>query len=333
MNNSENFVFNVTNRMSGKLSDEQLRELKQSIYIALYDFDIREKETDLACTEEGANNQLIQQRYYNALKAEGKSPETIARYKLFVSMLLDHSVKPYHEITTDDMRYWLYKYQETRHVSNTTLDGMRRIYSAFFTWLTDEDYIQKNPMRRIAKIKHDTVPEQVFSDTELERLKNACRSSRDRALMELLEASAIRVSEAAKIDLSDIDWETKSIVVHGKGNKVRTVYFNDKAQLYLKLYIASRTDHNPALFTSSQDKTKRTNRRMIEQMVSRVAKRAGVKNAHPHRFRVTKITSLLNRGMPLQDVQELAGHSNINMTRHYYRSSTERVRFEYLKAS
>ena len=196
-----------------------------------------------------------------------------------------------------------------------------------------EDYIYKSPARRVARIKKDTKKERELYESEIEMLAQCCRSIRDRALLEFMYATAARVSEVAGVDISDVDFEKQSVLLHGKGGKDRISYFTDKAALFLRKYLATRTDSNPALFVSRKNPDNRVTKNSIEQMIRVLGKQAGVDGSHPHRFRVTRITVLVNRGMPLQDVQELAGHSDINTTRMYYRSNKERVRYEYLKVA
>jgi site-specific recombinase XerD len=245
-------------------------------------------------------------------------------------MLLDFfHAKTVKEITTNDLRYYLALYQQQRHVSNTTLDGMRRIFSAFFNWLEQEDYIYKSPARRVARIKKDTKKERELYESEIELLAQACTNIRDRALLEFMYATAARVSEVAAVDISDIDFEHREVLLHGKGGKDRTAYFTDKAALFLRQYLRTRQDDNGALFVSLKNPTVRVTKDSIEQMVRQLGRRSGLTGIHPHRFRVTRITVLVNRGMPLQDVQVLAGHVSINTTQMYYRANHEKVRFEY----
>jgi site-specific recombinase XerD len=279
-------------------------------------------------------NETVLKQYLGALLIEGKSKKTVERYRLAVVMLLDFfSGKNVKEITTNDLRFYLAMYQQTRKVSGTTLDGMRRVFSAFFNWLEQENYIYKSPVRRVARIKKDTKKERELYESEMERLAQACTNIRDRALIEFMYATAARVSEIAAINISDVDFEHREVLLHGKGGKDRTAYFTDKAALFLKQYIDERNDDNVALFVSLKNKKNRVTKDSIEQMVRGLGQKSGVNSMHPHRFRVTRITVLVNRGMPLQDVQVLAGHASINTTQMYYRANGEKVRFEYNKVA
>jgi site-specific recombinase XerD len=265
---------------------------------------------------------------------EGKSKKTIERYKLAIDMLLEFfNEKNVKEITTNDLRYYLALYQQQRKVSGTTLDGMRRVFSAFFNWLEQEDYIYKSPARRVARIKKDTKKERELYESEIEMLAQACTTIRDRALIEFMYATAARVSEVAGINREEVDFEKRSVLLHGKGGKDRIAYFTDKAALFLRQYLEQREDDNEALFVSLKNHNTRVTKESIEQMVRILGNRSGVTGIHPHRFRVTRITVLVNRGMPLQDVQVIAGHASINTTQMYYRANGEKVRFEYNKVA
>lgn len=334
MDIKEDIITDVIQRMQDCLDDGQSAKLKNVLHIVLHDVVLSESRYDIAESNGYMeSNARIMQQYFGTLMIEGKSPRTIERYRLAMRMLLDFFGKSIKEITTNDLRYYLAWYKETRHVSGTTLDGMRRVFTACFNWLEQEDYIYKSPARRIARIKKDTKQERELYESELEMLAQSCTCIRDRALLEFMYATAARVSEVAGANISDVDFEKQSVLLHGKGGKDRITYFTDKALMFLRKYLETRHDNNPALFVSLKNQNKRVTKDSIEQMIRTLGAKAGVEGSHPHRFRVTRITVLVNRGMPLQDVQEMAGHSDINTTRMYYRSNKERVRYEYLKVS
>lgn len=334
MDVKESIITTVIGRMQMVLDGDQCAELKDVLHIVLHDVQIVEVKYEVAKSDGYMeSNARIMQQYFGTLMIEGKSQRTIERYRLAMRMLLDFFNKSIKEITTNDLRYYLAWYKETRHVSGTTLDGMRRVFTACFNWLEQEDYIYKSPARRVARIKKDTKQERELYESELEMLAQNCRSVRDRALLEFMYATAARVSEVVGANISDVNFDKQSVLLHGKGGKDRITYFTDKAALYLKKYLETRQDNNPALFVSLKNPGKRVTKDSIEQMIRALGRNAGVSGSHPHRFRVTRITVLVNRGMPLQDVQELAGHSDINTTRMYYRSNKDRVRYEYLKVS
>lgn len=332
MDKKEEVVRNILQRMEPILDEEQYKKLKSTLNIVLHPVDVNETKFEVAARD--TFNEMVLKQYFGAMIIEGKSRKTVDRYKLVIKMMLDFfENKSVKEITTNDLRYYLALYQEQRKVSGTTLDGMRRVFSAFFNWLEAEDYIYKSPARRVARIKKDTKKERELYESEIELMAEACTNIRDRALIEFMYATAARVSEVAAVNISDIDFENRSVLLHGKGGKDRISYFTDKALLFLKKYLEQRQDNNEALFVSLKNKEKRVTKDSIEQMVRKLGAKSGVAGCHPHRFRVTRITVLVNRGMPLQDVQQIAGHSDIGTTQMYYRANKEKVRFEYNKVA
>lgn len=331
MDKKNEILKQILQKMQPALDGTQYDLLKNTLDITLHPYEIVIEEADVAVYDN--YNEYVLKQYFGMLRIEGKSPNTIARYRLILLMMLDFLQKRIKEITTNDLRYYLALYQEKRNVSGTTLDGMRRVISAFFSWLELEDYILKSPARRVTRIKKDTIQEPEFRESELELLAMACNNIRDRALLEFMYSTAARVSEVAKANISDVDFPNKSIVLHGKGGKDRVTYFTDKALLFLQKYLETRNDDENALFLSLKAPVKRVTKDSIECMVKKLGVVSNVSGAHPHRFRVTRITILVNRGMPLQHVQEIAGHSDINTTRMYYRSNKEQIRHEYMKSA
>jgi len=331
MNKKDEIINQILQKMQPELKESQYDLLKNTLDITLHPYDITNMETSVIVYDD-FNTRILKQ-YLGTLRIVGKSTETIERYRLTLTMMVESLHKNIKEITTNDLRYYLAWYQEQRKVSGTTLDGMRRVISAFFSWLESEDYITKSPARRVARIKKDTTQESEFKESELELLGMACTNIRDRAILEFMYSTAARVSEVAKANISDIDFQNKSIVLHGKGGKDRVTYFTDKTLMYLQKYLETRTDNEDALFLNLKAPIRRVTKNGIEQMVNKLGAATNISGVHPHRFRITRITILVNRGMPLQHVQEIAGHSDINTTRMYYRSNNERVRFEYMKSA
>jgi site-specific recombinase XerD len=332
MDKKEMVIREIMQRMEPCLDEAQYSQLQSTLYIALHSVEITEEKAEVVVRD--TYNALVLKQYFGAMLIEGKSKKTIERYKLAIVMMLDFfSDKSIREITTNDLRYYLATYQQRRKVSGTTLDGMRRVFSAFFNWCEAEDYIYKSPARRVARIKKDTKKERELYESEIEMLAQACTNIRDRALLEFMYATAARVSEVAAVNIGDVDFEHREVLLHGKGGKDRIAYFTDKAALFLRQYLQQREDNNEALFVSLKNPKKRVTKDSIEQMVRVLGKKSGVTGIHPHRFRVTRITVLVNRGMPLQDVQVLAGHASINTTQMYYRANGEKVRFEYNKVA
>lgn len=321
---------NIIEKMEQILNQEQLQMLQNVITLTLHKYSISEESYELQKYDD--YDKFLCEQYYSALKIEGKSQQTIKRYISQIKLMLSHIQKPIREIRSEDLRFYLAKYQLEHGVSGTTLDGMRRCIAAFFSWLEYSDYIEKSPARRIKQIKNDTIPEKALDEGELEKAMLNCRSVRDKAIISFMYDTAARVSEIAKVDISDIDINRRTVRLHGKGGKDRISLFTEKSALYIREYLEQRTDQDTWLFKSKK-KSCRVTKESLETMVRKVGIRAGIDRLHPHRFRVTRITHLINRGMPLQDVQDLAGHSSINTTRGYYRNDIENIMHSYRRAS
>ena len=328
----EEMINQIMMRIQKYVSDENLENVKDEVVCCVYSYEVSQKQTYEVIEYDDYNGKLLN-LYLGSLAVEGKSPKTIQRYALVLKMLNENIQKSLRDVTTNDLRYYLACYKSQRHVSGTTLDGMRRVFTAFFNWLETEEYIVRSPARRVSRIKKDTKKERELHEDELEKLANGCRNIRDRALIEFMYATAARVSEVAAININDVDFQEKSVLLHGKGGKDRTSFFTDKASYYLREYLKTRKDDNEALFVSLKNPKNRVTKNSIEQMVRTLGKKTELAKIHPHRFRVTRITILVNRGMALQDVQEIAGHADINTTQMYYRGNREHVRAEYMKVS
>lgn len=328
----EEMINNIMMHIQKYVPEENFENVKDEVVCCVYNYEVSQKQTYDIIEYNDYNGKLLN-LYLGSLAVEGKSPKTIQRYALVLKIFNEKINKNLRDVTTNDLRYYLACYKSQRHVSGTTLDGMRRVFTAFFNWLETEEYIAKSPARRVSRIKKDTKKERELHEDELEKLVNGCTNIRDRALIEFMYATAARVSEVAGINISDIDFQEKSVLLHGKGGKDRISFFTDKAAYYLKEYLNTRKDNNDALFVSLKNHNNRVTKDSIEQMVKTLGKRVGLDKIHPHRFRVTRITILVNRGMALQDVQEIAGHSDINTTQMYYRGNREHVRSEYMKVS
>ena len=205
------------------------------------------------------------------------------------------------------------------------------MYSSFFVWLRDRDRVRRNPMVLVESIKVEKRVKRPFTDTEREQLLRSCVTIRDKAMMEFLYSTAVRVSELANLNRDDIRWSSKDLIVYGKGGKERTVYLNERTNMYLQEYLQSRTDNNPALFVGLKSPHNRLSKAGIEDMIRRTGERAGVEKAHPHRFRGTSITNAINRGMPLQEASIMAGHAKTETTMLYCNVDQESVKYHHKK--
>lgn len=255
--------------------------------------------------------------FLTAKEVEGCSPKTIRYYESTLVHLSKSLGKPYELMESDDLRQYLSNYETERGASKVTIDNIRRIMSSFFSWLENEDYIVKSPVRRIRKVKTPKVAKEVLSDEDLERLRNSCEELRDAAIVGMLSSTGMRVGELVRLDISDINLQERECIVTGKGNKQRPVYFDTRTKLYLMNYIDSRQDGNPALFVSLGTKGRRLSIDGIQARLRNLGKKAGVYRVHPHKFRRTLATRAIDKGMPIEQVQKLLGHEKIDTTMHY----------------
>ena len=255
--------------------------------------------------------------FLNAKKIEGCSERTLAYYKTTVEKLLDGIADPIRKVTTDDIREYLASYQGLNDCSKTTIDNIRRNISSFFTWLEEEDYIIKSPMRRIHKIKTTKTVKEVISDEEIEKIRDKCKNLRDLAIVDLLYSTGIRIGELVRLNVDDIDFEERECIVFGKGDKERRVYFDAKTKIHLIGYINSRSDDNPALFVTLDAPYDRLKISGVEIRLRRLGRELGINRVHPHKFRRTMATRAIDKGMPVDQVQKLLGHSQIDTTMRY----------------
>jgi site-specific recombinase XerD len=297
------------------------------LVIQLNQYEIQERCTDVTVSDYSAEGAL--KRFIATKRVEGIADSTLRRYADENMKLLRFLCKPLYEIETYDLRFYLSYRRQQGNVSNRTLDGMRRCYSSFFTWLSAEGIIGRNPCAALSQIKYRKTVKKPFSAVELERMRQACRNMRDRALVEFLYATGCRVSEVAKLDIWDVDFDLGECVVLGKGNKERTVYLSPVAAMHLKEYIGHRRHCGDALFTGRGGK--RLTKAGIEAAIKRLGEAAGVENAHPHRYRRTLATNLLDRGMNIQDVASILGHADLKTTQIYCYISQTNVQFAYKK--
>ena len=313
-----------------EMSKEMVDQVRDMLFIVLNKYEVQERCTAVTTTDTTSEDYL--KAFIITKRIEGMSEQTLTRYYDDNMKLIQTIGKPIKEMTTNDLRYYLALKRTRDHNSNVTLEGIRHCWSSFFGWLTKEEIITKNPCLKLSQIK---CPKQVklsFSAVDLDKIKRACMDNpRDLALVDFLYSTGCRVSEVSALDVADVDFEKKEIVVLGKGDKQRKVYLTDVAALHLKEYLNGRKVASKALFTSKSGK--RLSKNGIEAACKRLEKRSGVENIHPHRFRRTLITDLLNSGMAMQEVSILAGHESVETTQIYYSETTANVKSNYLKYS
>lgn len=303
----EKFVA-VINEMAEVLDAAQLKKLQE---VMLKHFVEHEVETISISNEE------FLRLFLSAKTIEGCSKRTIEYYRVTIEHLLrfiDCSVR---KVTTEQMREYLVEYQKINNCSKTTVDNIRRNISSFFSWLAEEDYILKSPMRRIHKIKTTQTVKSVISDEDIVKLRDECTNIRDIAIIDLLYSTGIRVGELVRLNIEDLNFSSRECVVLGKGDKERRVYFDAKTKIHLEEYIKSRSDDNPALFVTLDAPHSRIKISGVEIRLRSLGKRLKMERIHPHKFRRTMATRAIDKGMPVEQVQKLLGHSQIDTTMQY----------------
>ena len=324
----ERKIMEVLRRMQTALQEGQLNELKNVLNMVFAGCELAEN-TDLQVVDRSWLGDLEDFLVSKAL--EGKSPETVNRYRYELNRLLSYVNKSVSDILPGDISGYMRMYKKIRQVSNQTLKNVRTVYSSFFTWLRDRGRIRKNPMMLVEDVKVESVIRKPYSDEDREKMFRACTTLRDKAMLEFLYSTAVRVSELARLDRKDIRFGTKDIIVYGKGAKERRVYLNDRTNMYMREYLQGRTDDNPALFVGVRIPHGRMTKAGIEDAIRRIGRRAGVEKAHPHRFRRTALTNALNRGMPLQEAMLMAGHAKPETTMRYCTVDMEAVQYHHKK--
>lgn len=269
--------------------------------------------------------------FLTAKEVEGCSPKTISYYEATLQHMNTALAKPYTQVESDDLRRYLNDYEANRGSSKVTIDNIRRIMSSFFSWLEDEDYIVKSPVRRIRRVKTAQITKEVLSDEELEILRDACESKRDLAIVDLLSSTGMRIGELVRLDRKDVNLHERECLVMGKGNKQRPVYFDARAKLHLTEYLASRADKSPALFVALDSSARRITVGNIELRLRDLGRSAGINRVHPHKFRRTLATHAIDKGMPIEQVQKLLGHAKIDTTMHYAMVNQNNVKASHRK--
>lgn len=321
-----NIIQSVIGALNGRADDCIVDLVHDVLAIQLNKYELTERCTEVAVRDDTAEG--ILGKYIATKRIEGKAETTLRRYREQNLALITYLGKPLDKITTDDIRFYLSVKRQRDKVSNRTLDGMRRCYASFFKWLNADGIISRNPCATLAQIKSRKVVKKPYSAAEMERIRKACRNARNLALVDFLYCTGCRVSEVAGLDISDVDFERMECVVLGKGNKERKVYLTEVAAMHLQEYINSRQDSCEALFAG---RGKRLGKNGIEAIVKNLGRMAGVENTHPHRYRRTLATNLLDRGMNIQDVAAILGHADLKTTQIYCYISQANVKAAYCK--
>lgn len=322
----QKLIHTVVTDMLSYLNNAQVEKLKEVLLHTLWDYDIspsygktKEQEQDLLAL------------FLAAKRIEGCSEKSLRYYQATTQAMLDGIGKPIKEIVTEDIRQYLTNYQRERHSSRVTIDNIRRILSSFFSWLEDEDYILKSPVRRIHKVKTASNIKETYSDETLELMRDSCSEMRDLAMIDLLASTGMRVGEMVLLNRDDVDCAERECVVFGKGDKERMVYFDARTKLHLQAYLESRNDDNPALIVSLKAPFNRLSIGGVETRLRELGRQLGVHKVHPHKFRRTLATMAIDKGMPIEQLQQLLGHKRIDTTLQYAMVKQSNVKLAHRK--
>ena len=318
----EDKVVQILNEMAEFLSVSQMKKL-QEVMIRVF--------SEKSLERQKISNEEYLKMFLDAKSIEGCSERTIQYYRVTIEKMLNKQTNPVRKITTEDMRSYLSDYQKINDCSKVTVDNVRRNISSFFSWLEEENYILKSPMRRIHKIKTNQQVKEVISDEDIEKLRDHCSCVRDLAMIDLLYSTGIRVGELVNLNVTDVDFESRECIVFGKGGKERRVYFDAKAKLHLQNYIRCRRDQNPALFVTLDAPYDRLKISGVEIRLRQLGIFVVVTRVHPHKFRRTMATRAIDKGMPIEQVQKILGHSQIDTTMQYAMVNQANVKTSHQK--
>ena len=320
----------IESNMGHYLNEIQLVQLNECLNSILNEFEVFKKDNILLADESKENRELLVS-FLSAKQIEGCSEKTIDYYRNTISRMLESVNLKIESITTDDLRKYLADYKNQSNASKSTIDNIRRVLSSFFSWLEDEGYISKNPVRRIHRIKTKRVVKEVLSDENFEVLRDKCDNIRDLAMIELLASTGIRVGELVNLNIDDVLFSERECVVLGKGDSERIVYFDAKTKIHLQKYLESRKDNNPALFVSLRKPHNRLGIPGVEKRMRKLGMEAKIKKIHPHKFRRTMATNTIDKGMPIEQVQRLLGHVQIDTTMQYAMVNQNNVKISHRK--
>lgn len=314
-------IIEIEQAMQAHLDNYQMEQLHRVLFHVFDD-------TEKAVKDESGD---ILPFYLAAKKIEGCSEKTLRYYETTVTNALAAIDKTAKHITTDDLRQYLDLYQRRNNAGKVTIDNIRRVLSSFFSWLEDEDYILKSPVRRIHKVKTGTTVKETYSDESLEIMRDHAENIRDLAMIDLLASTGMRVGEMVKLNRADIDFENRECIVFGKGDKERKVYFDARAKIHLKNYLRSRTDEDPALFATLLKPYNRLNISGVEIRLRELGRKLNIPKVHPHKFRRTLATMAIDKGMPIEQVQQLLGHQSVDTTLQYAMVNQANVKISHRK--
>lgn len=322
----QNLIKDIIQEMLPFLNNAQSEKLQEVLKFTFAKYDVTDKQT-----KEHNSEQDFVELFLSAKRIEGCSEKSLKYYKATIKTMLDDLSKDVKYIVTDDIRVYLTKYQEEKKSSKVTIDNIRRILSSFFSWLEDEDYILKSPVRRIHRVKTGTNIKETYSDEALELMRDNCTELRDLAIIDMLASTGMRVGEMVLLNRNDIDFNERECIVFGKGSKERVVYFDARTKIHLQNYLERRSDDNPALFVSLKSPYERLKIGGVEVRLREFGKKLGLQKVHPHKFRRTLATMAIDKGMPIEQLQQLLGHRKIDTTLQYAMVKQSNVKIAHRK--
>ena len=322
----QNLIKDVIQGMLPYLNNAQNEKLQEIMRHILVQYEVIEKEQH----EKNLDQDYVE-LFLAAKRIEGCSEKSLKYYQATINAMLNELKKDIKHIVTEDIRKYLTEYQEKKKSSKVTIDNIRRILSSFFSWLEDEDYILKSPVRRIHKVKSAINIKETYSDEALELMRDNCNELRDLAIIDMLASTGMRVGEMVLLDRNDINFNERECIVFGKGSKERVVYFDARTKLHLQNYLDSRTDDNPALFVSLKSPFERLKIGGVEVRLREFGKKLGISKVHPHKFRRTLATMAIDKGMPIEQLQKLLGHKKIDTTLQYAMVKQSNVKIAHRK--
>lgn len=323
-------ISEITRQMIPYLDNAQMEQLQNVLQHALWNVQITAN-ADCAQQPDKETNSELLDMFLSAKRVEGCSEKTLRYYETSIRRLFAAVDSHVTHMQTDDLRGYLSDYQQQTQCSKGNIDNIRRIMSSFFTWLEDENYILKSPVRRIHKIRSNKTVKETYTDEALETMHDQCGCLRDLAMIDLLASTGMRVGELVRLNRDDIDFENRECIVFGKGSKERPVYFDARTKIHLKNYLESRSDDNPALFVSLLSPYNRLEISGVEVRLRKLGRKLGITKVHPHKFRRTLATRAIDKGMPIEQVQRLLGHAKIDTTMQYAMVNQNNVKISHRK--
>lgn len=326
----ENFAKEFMAQLNGKVSDDELEVILRELEVFSVNYDIQKKETEIIPYEPHIPE--CYKVYMVSKKIEGLTDETLKTYAGYLENFFAFFNKPIEKIDSNDIRLYLYNYQDMRNVTDRTMDGKRVVLNGFFEWCKNEGYIPTNPCKKIHPIKYTMELIEPLTDLEMEILRDSLRTYREKAMVEVFYSTGCRVSELVNLNKSDVDFRTKEVILFGKGKKYRISYINAKAEVALRKYLEERTDDDPALFVRERRPHTRLKKNGVESVIRKLGKRAGIgRRVYPHLIRHTHATTALSRGMDITRVQKIMGHKKIETTMIYAKVCQEDVKHDHKK--